>query len=185
MAIGSLLWGGAGMANAGAPETNRNVAAGVPPKETPLAVPAGPDWPVVWKFGFQIPAKPPLNEPFAVLVTVTPLLFDVTDLKATPVAAGEGLTLVSGEAWTGTLKKGETREFKFTIRASRNGICGQYGVRLTSPAYYALLRSYIKDQAAGPYASARAKELMDERIAEVEKELPEHQDWAGGIVDVK
>jgi hypothetical protein len=145
--------------------------------------PAGPPWPQCWDFKFSMPDKIVVGEPFVMKVSITPMLFDMTDLETVPMAAGEGLKMVENAAgWKGTLKKGETKEFQLKLVASKEGPNGQGGVAFISPGFYKQLREYITTQVDGPYATANAKKIILERLSDKEKLQPQYVDVAGTVI---
>ncbi len=142
--------------------------------------PPGAPWPHGWSHQIDLPEEIVVGEPFVVTVSLTAVLFDVPDVEVKPVVWGDGLKIVDGATpWKGELKKGEAKEFRFTVVASREGPDGQAGIWYETPAFYPRLREYISAQTSGPYASGPAKEFI---LREIDiKERAVREGMFGGV----
>ena len=99
-------------------------------------------------------------------------------------ATNEDLELVAGPAWKGNLKKGEAHVVKFTVRPTKTGFNGVYGVMVKAPKIYDEMTAYIIAQQEGEYATAKAKVFILEEIEGMREETPVRQEWFGSAITV-
>jgi len=135
--------------------------------------PPGPAWPAILDFKVSKPQAIRRGEAFKVTVSMSPTLFDVSDLTVRPLVSGKDLRSLAQDAvWSGSLKKGESKSFTFELVAQGEGFNGQYGVRVESKSVYAGLREYVKKQSKGPYAAPADKDRLRRVIDQKERSSP-------------
>ena len=153
-----------------------NISAGdTPVEKSPAHVadvnksPAGPTWPT--EFTFKQERGPVvIGKPFDLTISITPRLFDVSEISLKIVAEGDHFKIIGGETnWVGALKKGQTKRLKLVAVASTNGFCGKHVLIILSKTLYADLRNYIANATEGDYASGLAKSAILTEVEEREK----------------
>lgn len=145
--------------------------------------PEGPDFPVAWKYSFGTLSGLAVGKEIEVSITVSATLFDMKEVEITP-ATNEDLELVAGPVWKGALKKGEAHVVKFTVRPTKVGFNGVYGVMVRAPRIYDEMTAYITAQQEGAYATAKAKAFVLEEIEGMRAETPVRQEWFGSSITV-
>lgn len=145
--------------------------------------PEGPDFPIAWKYSFGSLPELAVGKEIEVSITVSATLFDMKDVEITP-ATNESLELVAGQVWKGNLKKGEAHIVKFSVRPTKVGFNGVYGVIVKAPKLYDELTAYIIAQQEGEYATAKAKAFVLEEIEGMRAETPVRQEWFGSSINV-
>jgi len=145
--------------------------------------PEGAQFPGCWQHTFDVPKEIPLNTDFLVSIKVTATLFDVEDLEIVPAASGS-LKCVKGPSWKGSLKKGETRDMALTLRATKPGFNGAYGLIVKAPKFYDEVLAYVNAQQSGPYATQESKDSIAEQVGAMRQSQPLHEEWVGSSITV-
>ena len=164
----------AGLAGAG--DKAPAVAKAAPPGVN--RTPEGPKFPVCWKYTFSPLPELAVNKDVEITITIAAPLFDMKVVEIVPETS-EDLKLVSETSWKGALKKGEAHVVKFTVRPTKTGFNGLYGVTVKAPGFYDELAAYVIAQQEGPYADPNAKTTLLDMIQGMRNEQPLAQEWFG------
>lgn len=146
--------------------------------------PEGAKFPVCWAYKFDQPGDLSVGKDVEITISVTPILFDMKEVELVPATGGE-LKLVSGEAWKGSLKKGESHAVKLVIRATTNGFNGPYGVTVKAPAFYDEVAAFVTAQKEGLYADPSAKISVLQQLDGMRQEQPVCEEWFGSTIEIK
>ena len=146
--------------------------------------PEGAKFPVCWTYKFDQPGDLSVGKDVEITISVAPTLFDMKEVELVPAAGGE-LKMVSGEAWKGSLKKGESHAVKLVIRATTNGFNGPYGVTVKAPAFYDEVAAFVTAQKEGLYADPSAKISVLQQLDGMRQEQAVCEEWFGSTIEIK